>query len=290
MKEPDVMMTLVKSWNLEHIQYIYDFTVSESETVAIASQPSLSVLYPVTNRAAFILSADKSYACVIFFRTSGQREKLAATCTNDSSIHVWDSLDSRDSRVVYRLKSGRRKLMNLCVIDERTVGYGEVDAPGDGSCKVYILNTDTEKEWILSSTICLTTGVKSIYDMCYVKTLDGTSCLVLCCPYDGYVQAVEMIGGNIRWKTREQQLGAKFYPWSTCIEGSTNLCVADPLQGKLHFLSIEDGAAIRSLSLKHCGIGFPLYVRAQNEFIYVGHEDRKRKKLHISQLRHTEDV
>ena len=283
-------MSLVKSWDLEHIQYIYNFAISESEIIAIASQPSLSVIYPMTDKPPFILSADKSYACVIFFRVSDQREKLAATCTNDSSIHVRDSPDSRDSRVVYRLKSGRRKLMNLCVIDDRTVGYGEVDAPGDGFCKVYILNTDSEREWILRTTINLATGVKSIYDMCYVKTLDGTSCLVLCCPYDGYVQAVEMIGGNIKWKTREEQLGAKFYPWSVCTDGSNSLCVADPLQGKLHFLSIEDGTAIRSLSLKHCGIGFPLYVRAQNEFIYVGHEDRKRKQLHISKLRKTEDL
>ena len=149
-------LEFVKTLNLEHIQYIYHFTVSKSGSIAIASQPSLSVVYPDQNRRPVILSADKSYGCPVFLEESG-REQLAATCSNDSTIHLWD-IEGRTSRTVYALKSGRRKLMNLCVIDGSTLGYGEVDAPGDGSCRVYILNTGSN-EWSLRSTIQLNTGM-----------------------------------------------------------------------------------------------------------------------------------
>ena len=120
--------------------------------------------------------------------------------------------------------------------------------------------------------------------MCYIKTLDGTSCLILCCPYDECVQAVEMIGGQVRWQTGVEQMGAKCYPWSICTDGDNIVYVADPLQRKLHLLAIEDGAAIRCISLRQLGVEFPLYVRAHDGYIYIGHEDRNRKKLQISKF------
>ena len=62
--------------------------------------------------------------------------------------------------------------MNLCVIDDRIVVYGEDYPSGeDKTQKIYFLNTNTDP-WSLSHML-LVRGVKDIEDMCYMKTADG---------------------------------------------------------------------------------------------------------------------
>ena len=148
--------------------------------------------------------------------------------------------------------------MSLCVIDDRTVGCGEV-YPADGYNRIYVLNTETE-DWSLGNTV-LVKGLKYIWDMCYMKTSDGTSCLVISCPGSPSVQAVEIIGGRIRWKTGVDLMGVDCFPWSVCTDRDNTVYMTDPVNEKLYLLSAEDGAVIRSVSLRPYGIISPVCVR-----------------------------
>ena len=95
--------------------------------------------------------------------------------------------------------------MNICKIDETTIGYGEVFASLDGSRHVFIFKTDTEEEWYLSETLKLFTP-DNIWDMCHMEMVDGTSCLLLCIPEDKFIMAAEMEDGKARWEVGKEQM------------------------------------------------------------------------------------
>ena len=106
------------------------------------------------------------------------------------------------------------------MIDERTVACVAEGSSSDGSHKIYILNTDSEK-FTLSSTLLLKVA-GDITDMCHVRTTDGTPCLLLSSPFSGvFIQCVEMVGGKVRWQLDKQQMVELFCPWSICTDGST---------------------------------------------------------------------
>ena len=99
------------------------FSTSQlSDSIGIASrdfEPTLSIMYPGTDKPPLILSKDDRYTSALFVTISGQ-EYLAATFKD--SIHLWN-LANNTSKVVYKFeKTGHWR---LCVIDENTVACVE---------------------------------------------------------------------------------------------------------------------------------------------------------------------
>ena len=302
-KTQDAALTLEDTININHliqkdsIDNVHNkFSVSSSAAIGIVCQlgsPSLSVIYPGSSRPPQILSTkgrnwsavfkrNSRYWSVVFMMNLG-KECLAATCSNDNTIHLWNLEDSTSS-VVCKQNSDEKKSMNLCLIDDRTVAYGEVIPSGeDGSHKIYILMTNTQP-WSMSSTL-LVRGVKRINDMCYMKTADGTACLFLACPDDDNVQAVEIVRGQIRWKVGDQQMGTQgCYPWSICTDENNTVYVADSAKCRIHILSGEDGSVIKSIKLRPYSVWYLSSVRVHDEHIYIGHVDDLKKKYQISKF------
>ena len=115
-----------------------------------------------------------------------------------------------------------------------------------------------------------------------MKTVDGTPCLLLSCPNDRNVQAVEIVGGRIRWKVGMQQMGEKCCPWSIYTDENNTVYVTDWDYQRIHILSGEDGSATRSINLYPYGVRDPHCVRIHDEHIYIGHMDESSKKYQIS--------
>ena len=223
--------------------------------------PSLSIVFPGSYKSPLILSPiNRTYDSVLFVMISN-KEYLAAI--SDGNIHLWDVAKNR-SNVVYKLNDTRK--MNLCVIDDRTVACGRASPSGDGISRIHILHTESKK-WKLSGTVMV--RVKNqIIDMCYVETIEGSPCLLICC--ERLIQSVQMIGAKIRWKVSQAQLGQSCYPSGICVDGST-IYVTDTLQNKLHLLSPEDGAVLRSIDLIPFSVYFPSCVRLHDDYLYIGH-------------------
>ena len=262
-------------------------TATDSGIVGIAcrvSDPTLSVIFgQEEDRRPRVLTSAKGYWSVIALKINGGKY-LAASDRNINGIHLWD-LRQNMSRVVYKTQPFQFpvKEMNLCMIAEGMVGYGEVDPSGDGLQRIYVLNTTGANEWDLGSVV-LVHGIRYIIDMSYMKTRDGTPCLLLCCPRDASVKAIELVGGKVKWEIGKEHLGKDFCPWSICTDGANKAYVVDLRQQKLHVLS-DDGLVLTSFSLRHHGIWFPSCVRLMNGRIYVGHLDVSKKHYQISRLR-----
>ena len=156
----DQTIELLKRWELDHIEAVprvlstsNRFAVSEMGAIGIScnkESPSLSVMYPDTDKVPVILSNDTIYHSAIFVKLKGE-EHLAAACDVDGCLHLWD-IESRTYRNVFdpKLPTNKpRKEMNICKIDDSTIGYGEGRPSLDGSRRVFILKTDTEEEWTL---------------------------------------------------------------------------------------------------------------------------------------------
>ena len=248
------------------------FAVSESSgSIGIASadtRPSLSVIYPGTEKLPVISSADNRFISPFFVRISDQ-EYLAATSENQ--ILIWNTMKNTSS-VAYKFKESGR--WHLYVIDERTVAcVAERPNSSHNFSKIYILNTDTEK-FSLHSTIWIKAD-GTITDICYVKTTDGTGCLLLSYAYTCFLQLVEIIEGKVRWQIGIQQMGGSFLPWTTCTDGST-VYVVNALPSKLRLLSLEDGSVVRLISLLSFGHIYSGFACLQGAYLYVGHMDEKR--------------
>ena len=254
-------LTLQEMIKVNHIVHLtnssdLEFSVSDfSGFVGIAStqaKPSLSVMYPGTDKPPVILSKDKGYM-----------SEYLATAFKDK-IRLWN-LTKNTSHVVY--KFSERSNWRLCHIDEKTVACVDVE-PSSVLSKIHVLNMDAEM-WRLSSTHIV--EVKNgISDMSFVRTTDGMSCLLLSCPGIDAVQLVELIGGTVRWQVDKHQASGSFFPWSLCTDGTT-VFVADAFSAKLHLLSVEDGSVIKSVNLHPFGITLPSCVRLQREHLFVGH-------------------
>ena len=178
--------------------------MSESGSVGISCEesPPLSVIYPDTDKASIMLSKDMIYRSATFVRFRSKIH-LAAACDVDGCLYLWDI--SKISRKVFDPqlpKDKRNKSMNICNINESTIGYGEVQSSPDGSRRVFILKTDTE-ELTVSSTLRLFTP-DIILNMCYTEVEGGSPCLLLCVPFDHRIMSVEMIGGKTRWEVGNQ--------------------------------------------------------------------------------------
>ena len=258
-------------------------SLSSSGAIGIVcpnGDPSLSVIYPGSSHPPQVLSNEGRYYWSAVFMMNLGKECLAATCYNDNTIHLWD-LEDNTSSIVYKHKFDIRKDTNFCVIDDRTVVYGEFfPSWEDGSHKIYILRTNTQP-WSLSSMLVVR-GVKLICDICYMKTTDGTACLLLSCSDD--VQAVEIVGGRIRWKVGKQQMGENCFPGSICTDENNTVYVTGTVYDKMHILYGEDGSVIRSINLEPYGIRNLNCVRVHDQHIYIVHTDESGKNHQISKF------
>ena len=142
--------------------------------VAIASlraNPSLCVINLNKDKQGFGPAENKSYSSAIFIQ-KGDKLFVAAACLGENSIHLWD-VEQSTYRAVYFKRTFEPRSMNLFIIDDNTVGYGEAK-PTSNSSRVFILNTDEEK-WNLTGTLSFSTKSGYIRDMCHTKTAPGVS-------------------------------------------------------------------------------------------------------------------
>ena len=276
------------------VQSMNSFAVSSDGSIGITSQPSLSenpdeeggewekspsvsVIYPGIGKPSVILSDDKEFWSSVFMRN--EANLLAATCSHDNSIHLWD-VEKGTSSVVYKFQSDVEERKILCLIDDKTVACRDVGRPVDGVHHVEILSTATEP-WSLKTTVRIN-SVKDIYNMCYMQTVDGTACLLLCSPRDHMVQAVEVIGGHVRWDSGKQQQMKR--PLSVCTDAANTVYVADFVENKLFFLNSEDGSIFSYVNLAQYDFVRPFCVCVHDEHLYVGHLDEKEEKPRISKF------
>ena len=246
------------------------FSISESGMIGIScdESPSLSVMFPGTDKSPTVLSNNKVYHSATFMKISG-KEYLVAGCEDDGCLYLWNIV-SKTSKKVFdpKLTSEQHpRGMDIFRINESTIGYGESYGSRDGSKRVFILKTDT-KEWNLSSTLRLYTP-NIIVDMCYMEMDGGTPCLLLCVPFS--VMEVEMVGGKTRWEVGKQQMGKKFSPWSICTDEDNTVYVTDFDQNMIHLLSAEDGSVIRSIDAGHYGMFNLVTARIHDKYLYIEH-------------------
>ena len=192
------------------------FTISGS--IAIASpqaKPTLSVVYPATDEITLVLSRDVQYTSALFTTISGQ-EYLAAASRD--VIRLWNLKDNT-SKIVYRFEeSGLWRLCAIdertiaCGEEQPSPdGFSMIyllntDSEKftlSGTLRVQASQPITEKFGPSSPTTSPTTSptrektsqqilekagpssptklktAQGITDMCYIKTADGTPCLLL---------------------------------------------------------------------------------------------------------------
>ena len=278
---------LVNTWTLDHVQadptsanVSNSFTVSDSGVIGIScvESPSLSVMYPDTDKPPVILSNTATYSSATFVKVS-KKEYLAASCNEDSCLYLWD-IESKTSKKVFGQKlpsEQRSNYMNIFEINGNSIGYGEATAAPDGSRSVFILKKDPV-EMIPSGILRLFTP-NDIWDMCYISLQDLTACLLLCMPSGPRVMMVEMDDGRTRWEVGKQQMGEEFYPGSICTDDNDTIYVADYGQDKIHLLSATDGTVIKWFDLFY-------FLQIQNIFTVRFHDQH----LYIERKIHTENV
>ena len=278
-------LKLLETRDLTHIRgtvYANQFVASDAGAITIASygKPSLSVIYPDVSKSPRVLSNEKDNGSLIWMKIYDK--EFIAVVWKDSSIRLWD-VEKATSEVVYKMDSNEHKHTSLCSIDDRTVAYGGAYPSEDDINNIHILNTDT-KPWSLGNVL-MVEGVKVILDMCHLVADDDTHCLLLCCPYEHRVQAVELIGGRVRWRTDKQQMGEETLPWSICTNQVSGVVyVADNHLHKLHLLASEDGSVLTSVNLLRYDIVSPSCVSFSDGDVFVGHVDKNWKISQISRF------
>ena len=290
--EHDQPLKLLKTWTLDHMttkdKLVHNgnsFSISESGAIGIScfENPSLFVIYPDTNKPPVILSDRNVFFSATFVQVGG-KECLAASCTEDGCLYLWN-IQSKTSRKVFDPKLPRKQVykeINVYKISDTTIGYGEVDASSDGSKIVFVLKTDTD-ELTLYSTLRLIIP-HGIHEICYTE-VGGTPCLLLCVPNNNRIMAVEMIGGRTRWEVGKQQMGEKFFPLSICSDDTNTVYVTDYWENRIHLLSAEDGSTMRSIDARHCGIVNLVAVRIHDQHLYVEHYTDPGYKYAISKFK-----
>ena len=281
----DQSIELVKTWTIdhvnpdtEHVMLVNRFTISESGAIGIScsEKPSLSVMYPDSDKAAVILPSDKTYRSATFVKISG-KEYLAAACDEDGCLYLWD-IETQTSKKVFdpiRHKDKADKDMIICNIDENTIRYAEVYPSLDESRKIFILKMDAAEYWTVSATLKLFIP-DNMFDMCHTEVSDGTACLLLCIPIKKRIMAIEMDSGRTRWEIGKEQMGEKFDPWSICTDHTGCVYVADFDQKKVHLLAVEDGSVIKRFSIGvYYGIINIFTVRFHDQHLYVEHEIKR---------------
>lgn len=263
------------------------FSLSESGSIAFASDffPPLFLLNPKTSKAPTIFPTDQKYYSPVFVRNSKEnKEYVAAYCIGERSVHMWD-VKSKKPKVAFRLNVDK---MNLCAVDQKNIVCGEL-SPTEETHSMYKLGTNSEP-WRLSSSMKIESR-SLISDMCYIR-VDSTPCVILCCPSDGSVQAVEMVGGRMRWMVRKEEMREDFNPLSVCADSArSTLYVTDPIQNVLHQIDAEAGVVVKSVNLlPFHGFHSPQCVRYQGQEIYIACVNSTTKKHVIAKFTKSEEV
>ena len=273
----------------EKLHAVNRFAVSESGAIGItcSEHPLLSVMYPGTDKSNNVLSKEKIYRSATFVKISN-KEYLAASCSEDGCLYLWDP-EFKMSKRVYNpnlFRDNWFKCMNIFKISENTIGYGEASASTDAIRRIFILQTGIG-DWTLTETLEFRTPT-NIWDICHRKMSDGKSCLFLCIPYDYKIMAVEMAGSKTRWEVGKQQMGDRFNPWSICTDDnddSDTVYLADHNQNLIHLFRAEDGSVIRSIDLRHYGITNPFTVRVHDQYVYVEYYKNPGDKNTVSRFK-----
>ena len=94
----DGSLKLMETWNVDHVQVIKDnklnaanrFSISESGAIGISctENPSLTVMFPGTDKSPTVLSNDKIFRSAIFLKIRG-KEYLATACDEDGCLYFW---------------------------------------------------------------------------------------------------------------------------------------------------------------------------------------------------------
>ena len=226
-------------------------------------------MYPDTDKVPVILSNDMIYRSATFVKFGG-KEHLAAACLEDGCLHLWD-IKSKTYRTIFDPKlpeEKRFKSMNICKIDDSTIGYGKVYASLEGSRRVFILRMDTAEDLALCKTLMFFTP-DDILDMCHAEMLDGTACLLLCTG-DDHIMAVEIEDGNTRWEAGKEEMGEKFEPRTIWTDQNNCAYVADFGQDKVHLFSVTDGMLIKWFDFgSYYGFVNIFTVRFQDQHLYI---------------------
>ena len=234
------------------------------------------MIYPDAERPPRVLSKEKDHGSLIWMKIDDK--EFIASAWKDISIRLWDT-EKGTSEVVYKMDDTEKNHPSLCSIDDRTVACVGASS-SDDNLNIHILNTNT-KPWSLGSVL-IVKRVKVIIDMCHLVTDDDTQCLLLCCPYERRVQAVQLIGGRVRWQSGEQQMGEKSLPWSICTDQVNDIVyVADNHLDMIHLLSSEDGSVLTSVNLLGYAILSPSCVSFSDGDLFIGHMD---KNWYMSQI------
>ena len=287
---------------LHHVPNMSSFAVSNNGDIAIVSQssstfagsnpneespersaedtlvrsPSLWVTYPGRDTRPLVLSSENEYLSPVFL--DDDDNQLVTTCSHDNGIRIWNTMEGT-SKIVYNSRSNIQARKILCVIDSRTVACYSMVCPTKDQHRIEILGTDTEP-WKLKSVL-LVDSVKDIYSMSFLYLPDGTACLLLCSPRDHCVQAVEMMGGHVRWESGKDYM---VRPLSVCPDMENTVYVADYIENMLFLLEGEDGALLKSVDLVSHGFLRPFCVCVLDEFLFVGHLDDEEERPRISKF------
>ena len=267
-------LRVVDSWNARGLDH---FSVSKSGTLGVASFPYLSVILPGARRVSRILESNANKYFSSTFVNIENKEYLAMAYS--SSIRLWDFENGTTQTIYPLVEAGDKK---LCVIDNRTMACATFDVSPDGFHRIYIINIISAATWSLGSVIYVE-GSGPIRDLCSVKDSDGCPLLILCRPEYKMVQAMELVGGRIRWDSDKEQMGEKCFPYSVSVDTENMVFVADSWQHKVHLLFADDGLLYMSINLRLHEIINPTIVRVQDQSIYVGHWDRQ-NRTQISKL------
>ena len=251
------------------------FAVADCGKIAISyveiglNKGSLSVIEPNTPnfRIVFNYSAETLFCNPIVIKQAGK--ELIATCTGrvDTIIHTWDLEKFRPTTVYHSWLTGHHL---LCVIDNITVVCVAPTPFPDGTHRCQTLDTSVTP-WELKAVLILPIESSLVTDVSYLKTTDGTSCLLLSTLGEVSVWAVDMLTGRTKWKTSWHNA----YPVSICNDSDKKIYVADYRLDKVKVLSEEDGTVTDSISLRQYEIFAPHCIRIHDNFVYLAHKHLK---------------
>ena len=218
-------------------------------------------------RSISTFSTEGLFCHPIVIKQEGKEFLAACTSRRDTAIYMWDLETFVATSVQSTIQIGQHL---LCLIDDTTVACVEMVASPDGKNRARIMDISVTP-WELKTVLLLRMDYSLVTDVSYLKTTDGTSCLLLSTLGGVSVWAVDMLTGKTKWKTSWDNA----YPVSICNDTDKNIYVADYRADQVHVLSEKDGAFSDSVNLREYDIFAPHCIRFHDEFLYLAHKNSK---------------
>ena len=262
------------------------FAVADCGKIAISydeiglNRGSLSVFdLNHSNAQIFENVSGKSLSCHPIVLKHDRKEFLAACIgKTNTNIHTWALENTIENTTIHN--TGFKSQPLLCVIDDATIACVEMTDSLNGSHKVSVMDA-SQKLWVLKAILLLAIESSPVTDVSYLKTTDGTSCLLLSTLGKTSVWAVDMLTGRIKWKSSWNNS----YPVSICNDIDKNIYVADFRADQIYTLSEDDGTIIGSVNLREYDIFAPHCIRFHDNFVYLAHKNLKETdKFQISKV------